>query len=297
MSPKNEEIKESDDSDEQLNRLSQLAEIASKVVGSDAVYDAESAEHGTPKGFTPTGIKELDDILDEESRGWPLGRFVEIYGLEGTGKSSFAYNFIAQCQKIGGLGVLIPAEGEYSEWLAKQYGVDQRKLLIVETNIVEEMFETIHQMLEGNGRDNPLVIVVDSIAGLCTRKEFQEKSYSHDMQAQIRAQLLSKGLRKLGTKIPLTTTTVFFINQVNEGEVLFNGIKCKPKPVGGKRVGFYSSIRLRLENEGKFTRTKNKNKYTAGFYVKATTDKNRLCKPFQTVHLVVDFEKGLYAKT
>src|SRR3972149_2030669 len=56
----------------------------------------------------PTPIPQLDLSLGRP--GYPAGRLVELYGLPATGKTTAAYHAMAQCQKMGGLAVLIDTE-------------------------------------------------------------------------------------------------------------------------------------------------------------------------------------------
>ncbi len=272
--------------------MTSLRSVARKVLTDDAVYSGTDSDLGEPCGFIPCNVPELNDILDAGGRGFPMGRIIEVFGDSQTGKSGLAYDLIAKLQGQGGLGVLIVAEGEFSRPLAKSYGVDTDRILVVDTNVVEECFETIQQLIKANP-STPMLFVVDSVAGLSTRAEFESESFDYDRQAQIRAQLISKALRKIGAVIPRTPHTLFLINQVNEGETAPQGFKLKKKPVGGVRIAFYASVRIRLEPTGKFTRTSKGVKYTAGFKVLATIEKNRLHTPMQSVELLIDFEKGV----
>ena len=277
------------------NPVFSLRDLARSVLSDDAVFSGTDSELGEPLGFLPTPDDELNKILDREGRGIPMGRIIEAFGPPQTGKSSLAYAAIAAVQKIDGIGVIITAEGEFSKTNALAYGVDTDRVLVVDTNIVEECFTVINKILDQNP-DKPVVIVVDSVAGLSTRAEYESDTFDYDRQAQIRAQLISKGLRKIGAKIPRTMHTLYLVNQVNEGETTMQGFKSKAKPVGGVRIGFYASIRLRLEPTGKFYRTKSGKKYVAGLEVKITTEKNRIHTPMLSVDMIIDFEKGLRSK-
>ena len=276
-----------------LAKLNSIATAASKVLGEDAVYRGENSDVGEPKMFVSSRIKEFDAILHRDAKGWPLGRIIEVFGGEATCKSGLAYSLIAFVQQAGGIGVLIVAEGEYSEHLAACYGVNPEALILIDSNIVEDVFETINKMMLSVGKDTPLAIVIDSVAGLCTRAEYEDPKFDFDRQGQIRANLLSKSFRKIGAKIPRTLTTLFLVNQVNEGETNFLGRKGKPQAPGGKRIKFYSTIRLRMESIGAVYRTVNGKKAAYGMDVKVTTDKNRLAPPLQSIFLRIDFESGI----
>src|SRR5689334_22870552 len=62
----------------------------------------------TPIEVIPTGAISLDVALG--IGGYPRGRVVEIYGPEGSGKTSIALHAIANAQKKGGIAAFVDAE-------------------------------------------------------------------------------------------------------------------------------------------------------------------------------------------
>ena len=62
-----------------------------------------------PSGFISTGIPELDHF-GLSCGGLPLARFSEIFGTEGSGKSSLVYSCLKQVQVMGGIPVLLHTE-------------------------------------------------------------------------------------------------------------------------------------------------------------------------------------------
>lgn len=273
--------------------LQALAKAAKSVLGSDAVHKGSNTEFGEPKMFISTGLEGFDLLLDKGGLGWPCGRTIEIYGGEQTCKSGIAYDLLARTQRLGGVGVLFPSEGEYSEWLAVQYGVDLDRLIIGDSNVIEDVFKTIDKMIAVSDGDAPVTFVIDSIAGLETREEYNSEEYTKDRQQQIRAFLLRKALRKLSIKIPKTKAILFMVNQISEGESTPQGYKSKGKPPGGTAPKFFAAVRLRLENIGKVMKTVKGKKQAAGFDVRIIAEKNRLARPYQQTELRVDFDRGL----
>ena len=62
--------------------------------------------------------------------GYPIGRIVEIYGPESTGKTTFALHAIAEVQKNGGYVAFIDAEHALDPKYAKALGVDVDNLIL-----------------------------------------------------------------------------------------------------------------------------------------------------------------------
>lgn len=50
--------------------------------------------------------------------GYPIGRIIEIYGPESSGKTTLAIHAIAECQKQGGTAVMIDAEHAFDPTLS-----------------------------------------------------------------------------------------------------------------------------------------------------------------------------------
>ena len=62
--------------------------------------------------------------------GLPLGRIVEIYGPESSGKTTFCLSVIAEAQKKGGLAAFIDVEHALDPKYARVVGVNLDDLLV-----------------------------------------------------------------------------------------------------------------------------------------------------------------------
>src|SRR5438270_13780005 len=70
----------------------------------------------------PTGSIALDVALGVG--GLPRGRIVELFGPEGSGKTTVALHVIAESQKTGGVAAFIDAEHALDPVYAKNLGVN-----------------------------------------------------------------------------------------------------------------------------------------------------------------------------
>jgi recombination protein RecA len=275
--------------------IGEIAKAVASVLGQEAVHLGSDSDQGEPRIFIPSGVPDLDLVLDRKGRGWPVGRIVEVFGGEATCKTGLGYALIAQAQKMGGVGLVYPAEGNWDEWLALQYGVTLRDLVLGDDETVEGIFTSFNRVLSKVGKTGLAVGMIDSVAGMATRAELEELeeggTIKRDRAAQIRALMLSAALRKLGGKIPRTNAILFCVNQVRDAVDVSFGEKSKPP--GGRALKFYASIRLKLETLGKLTRTRKGKKYVAGFKLRITAVKNRLARPYQQAEIILDYDKGL----
>src|ERR671913_1267198 len=92
-------------------------------------------------GSVSTGSMALDLALGVG--GLPRGRIVEIFGPEGSGKTTVSLHVIAEAQKAGGLVAFIDAEHALDPAYAKALGVDIDNLLVSQPDTGEQALEIV----------------------------------------------------------------------------------------------------------------------------------------------------------
>src|SRR5881398_2001563 len=183
----------------------------------------------------PTGSIALDVALG--IGGLPRGRVVEIYGPEGSGKTTVALHAAANAQKAGGIAAFIDAEHALDPEYAKKLGVDTDGLLVSQPDTGEQALEIADMLIRSSAID---VVVIDSVSALVPRAEIEGEM--GDSHVGLQARLMSQALRKLTGAINQTKTTVIFINQLREKVGVMFG---SPETTsGGRALKFYSSVRL-----------------------------------------------------
>jgi recombination protein RecA len=183
----------------------------------------------------PTGALALDLALG--IGGLPRGRVTEIYGPEGSGKTTLAVHVVAEAQRNGGICAYIDAEHAMDPIYARAIGVDVDELLISQPDTGEQALEIVDMLIRSGALD---VVVIDSVAALTPRAEIEGEMGDHHVGLQ--ARLMSQALRKLTSNLGKSKTTCIFINQLREKiGVMFGSPETTP---GGRALKFYSSIRL-----------------------------------------------------
>ena len=183
----------------------------------------------------PTGALALDLALGVG--GLPRGRVVEIFGPEGSGKTTLAIHVVAEAQRNGGVCAYIDAEHAMDPVYAAAIGVDVDSLLISQPDTGEQALEIVDMLVRSGALD---VIVVDSVAALTPRAEIEGDM--GDTHVGLQARLMSQALRKLAANLNKSNTICIFINQLREKiGVMFGSPETTP---GGRALKFYSSVRL-----------------------------------------------------
>ena len=133
----------------------------------------------------PTGSISLDMALGVG--GVPRGRVIEIYGPEGSGKTTVSLHILAEAQKRGGVGAFVDAEHALDPDWAKRIGVDMDNLLISQPDSGEQALQIIETLVRSGEVD---VIVVDSVAALVPQAEIAGEM--GEFQIGLQARMMSQ---------------------------------------------------------------------------------------------------------
>ena len=211
-----------------------------------------------------------------------VGRIIEVYGPESSGKTTLTLHIVAEVQKMGGEAAFIDAEHALDPIYAKKLGVDIERLIVSQPDNGEEALEITEKLIRSSAVD---LVVVDSVAALVPKAEIEGNMGDSHMALQ--ARLMSQALRKIAGQMNKTNTTVIFINQIREKVgVMYGSPEVTP---GGRALKFYSSVRIDIRKADKIL----ENGVMVGNKTKVKIVKNKVAAPFKEVMLTMRYGKGL----
>lgn len=186
----------------------------------------------------PTGSLSLDLAIG--IGGIPRGRITEIFGPEGSGKTTLCQHLVASAQAEKLRCAYIDMEHALDLEYVERTGVRTKELYLSQPDTGEQALEITEALVRSGDFG---LIIVDSVAALVPHKEVNDSDMG-DAMVGLQARLMSQAMRKLAGAIKRTNTAVVFTNQLRmKIGVMFGSPETTP---GGMALKFYAGLRIDL---------------------------------------------------
>lgn len=226
-----------------------------------------------------TGSLSLDIALG--AGGLPMGRIVEVFGPESSGKTTLTLELIAAAQREGKTCAFIDAEHALDPVYARKLGVNIDHLLVSQPDTGEQALEICDALARSGAVD---VIVVDSVAALTPKAEIEGEMGDSHMGLQ--ARMLSQAMRKLTGNLKQSNCMCIFINQIRmKIGVMFGNPETT---TGGNALKFYASVRLDIRRTGAIK----EGDEVVGNETRIKVVKNKIAAPFKEANTQIMYGQG-----
>lgn len=266
--------------------------LNSKLKG--AVYDLREENPTDVKEWISTGSTWLDGIVAKgKMAGIPVGKIIEIAGVQATGKSFLAAQIAGNAQKQGITAVYFDAESALNSEFLEKAGCDLENLIYVQPPDLESVFETMETLMAAS--EEKFLFIIDSLAATPTKVDI-EGTFNPNERIGVKAALLAKAFQKITTPLAQRECTLIILNQLKVnikatseapmgGKYLTDSQKYNTP--GGSSPDFFTSVRIWLTKSfAKDSMVYDDKGYQVGSYVKARIEKSR----FGTQNRVAEFK-------
>jgi recombination protein RecA len=268
--------------------LTKVLNSINKKMGPDTVVLGSEIRNDILDRVT-TGSLAFDVAL---GGGWPVNQWHEIVGEASNGKTAIAFKTIAANQQRDPEFTTVWVAAE--QWVpayAEMCGVDTSRVYVVSTNLMEEAYEAVIQIVESKAID---CIVIDSLPALVPGAENEKEMGEFTVGRG--ALLTNTFFRKVGlaSKRSLTSYERPFVGiMINQwrSKIGVNYGDPRTTPGGqGKDYAFFT--RIEVKRDGWIEAGTGQEKHRVGQTIKIRTLKNKSAPPSQTAFLDFYFGSG-----
>ena len=259
-----------------------------KKFGNNVVVFASDIRNDIIPRIT-SGSTTLDYVL---GGGFPGNQWNELIGEPSHGKTAVALKTVAANQKLNPnhTTVWVAAEQWVPEY-AEMCGVDTSRVIVIETNVMEEAYQAVIEFAESQSVD---AIVIDSLPALSPAPEMEKDM--NEMTVGRGALLTNKFFRVVGSAMKRSLIENerpilgLIINQYRMKIGVMHGDPRTTPGGEGKNYAFFTRCEIRRD-EWIETGSGN-NKVRLGQRIKVRTLKNKTAPPQRVAYFDFYFAEG-----
>lgn len=260
-------------------------ELVSKEIEKLGGRITRKVEELRPSHYISTGIMSLDMILSDEG-GIPGNAVMEVFGPNGTGKSTLAMQFACQAHKIDEDVYYLNPENSVNPSFVKSFpGLNKDKIAWIMPENGEKAIDIMVHLLQTKTRS---MVILDSVPACLPAK--MDDSKADETSVGAIARLFSPFMSKAKKHCSHNNNVLILLNQERAKiSTMSKGGTTQP---GGHAIAFYVDTRIKLERVYPNPEIKS-GKDIIGHKIIVKTLKNRFTSPFRTIELPLIYGQGI----
>lgn len=240
------------------------------------------------KDVITTEVPLINVALSGDPDGGLTPGLTMICGNSKHFKSSFMLLLASSFLKKYGEGVILFYDSEFgtTESYIKSFNIDPERIVHSPITDIEKLKHDISVQLNGLERDDKVIIIIDSIGNLSSKKEAEDALEGKSAADMTRAKQLKSLFRIVTPHLTLKDIPLIAINHIYKEMSLY------PKDIVGGGTGVYLSadnIWIIGRQQDKDTKTKEINGYN--FII--NVEKSRFVREKSQIPIFVSYESGI----
>ena len=238
--------------------------------------------------YISTGSYSLNALLSGSMYGGvPSNKITCLAGQESVGKTFFALsiakNFLEENKE--NVIVYFESEGALTTNMITERGLDPDRFIVLPVATVEEFRTQCIKMVDGLDKDTKVMMFLDSLGNLSTRKEMEDSASGSDKRDMTRAPVVRGTFRTIALKLATKNIPLIITNHTYEKV----GAYVPTQEIsGGGGIKYAASVIVTLRKK-KFK----DGSEVLGNIIKMKLVKGRLTKEESTIEAMLDYQTGL----
>ena len=238
--------------------------------------------------YISTGSYSLNALLSGSMYGGvPSNKITCLAGQESVGKTFFALsiakNFLEENKE--NVIVYFESEGALTTNMITERGLDPDRFIVLPVATVEEFRTQCIKMVDGLDKDTKVMMFLDSLGNLSTRKEMEDSASGSDKRDMTRAPVVRGTFRTIALKLATKNIPLIITNHTYEKV----GAYVPTQEIsGGGGIKYAASVIVTLRKKKFKDGTE-----VLGNIIKMKLVKGRLTKEESTIEAMLDYQTGL----
>tara|TARA_B100000029_G_scaffold503528_1_gene580583 strand:+ start:802 stop:1809 length:1008 start_codon:yes stop_codon:yes gene_type:complete len=259
-----------------------------KVTENDFASVVSAGIVGDCTTYVDTGSYSLNALLSGSLYGGvPSNKITCLAGSEAVGKTFFALSIAKNYlqQEKNNVIVYFESEGALTSDMIKERGIDPNRFIVIPVATVEEFKTQAIKIIDNMNSDYQVMMFLDSLGNLSTRKEMEDSASGSDKRDMTRAPAVRSAFRTLALKLAKANMPLIITNHTYDKV----GSMFPSKEIsGGGGIKYAASVIVTL---GK--RKVKEGTDVLGNIVKMKLVKGRMTKEESITETKLDYKTGL----